>query len=127
MRYRDISGAMRVFHLQPTEDGLDDPAWAVSWYRGPCHVRANSPEAARRFANGAFTIAICPGGAPAGCGGLPWSQPRLVTVRELSGIPVESLGPPGSVVTTAPPPPIAAAAADPGLPWPWPALDPVGP
>lgn len=94
---------MRVFHLQPTEDGLDDPAWAASWYQGPCHVRANSAEAARVFANGAFIIAVCPGGAPAGCG-LPWSQPRLVTVRELPGVPGDSIGPPGSVVAIALPP-----------------------
>lgn len=106
---------MRVYHLQPVEDRLDDPAWAVSWYRGPCRVRASSAEAARLFANGAFTIAIRPGGAPAGCGGLPWSQPRLVTVRELPGVPVESLGPSGSVVPLGLPSPALPMPADPAL------------
>lgn len=104
---------MRVFHLQPTEDGLDDPAWAVSWYRGPCHVRASSAEAARLFANGAFTIAVCPGGAPAGCG-LPWSQPRLVTVQELPGMPADSIGPSGSVVAIATPRRTIPSMAEPG-------------
>jgi hypothetical protein len=45
------------FRLCPIPDGLADPAWLLSWYRGPCETLAASVEEARWLAAGRYTIA----------------------------------------------------------------------
>jgi hypothetical protein len=74
---------MPVFQLYPNHGKLGDPAWLTSRHRGPCIVIADTAEAARRYANCAFIIAVAPAGLSHMAFALPWSQPELVTVIEL--------------------------------------------
>jgi hypothetical protein len=90
---------MPIFCLRPAKEQLNDPAWMLSRYRGSCQVAAGSAEAARQYANGAFILPVCPGGVPPGCGGLPWSQARLVVVQQLPDPPADAVVPIGMVLT----------------------------
>ncbi|MFC7477294.1 hypothetical protein ACFQS7_23230 [Dankookia sp. GCM10030260] len=72
----------RLFDLRPTPTGLHDPAWALSRYRGECRVIAESPDQARRFADGAFLLPMRDSLAGQACRS-PWQQAALVEVVTL--------------------------------------------
>lgn len=73
---------MAIFLLQPTSEGIPDPAWALSWHVGTCEIAADSPEMARNLAAGQFTVPVHPGMHLA-CNRSPWFEPKLVVVTAL--------------------------------------------
>jgi hypothetical protein len=89
---------MPVFQLSPNRGKLNDPAWLTSRHRGPCIVIAETAEAARRYANCAFILAVAPDGLPNKSFTLPWSQPDLVIIVELRDASIDTLAVIGSVM-----------------------------
>ncbi|WP_157033716.1 hypothetical protein [Belnapia moabensis] len=73
---------MTIFLLQPTSEGIPDPAWALSWHVGACEIAADSPEMARNLAAGQFTVPVLPG-LHLACHRSPWFEQKLVVVTAL--------------------------------------------
>ncbi len=78
---------MPVFHLQPLPDGIDDPAWAMSRYRGPCKVVAENAAQARLFANCAYIIPLQSAIGDISYPASPWSSDNLVQAFRANGVP----------------------------------------
>lgn len=90
---------MLAFLLSPRRAGADDPDWAWSTYRGPCMVIAESEELARRYAAGAFVLALASqfvdaASTPAAA----WLQERLVSARPAPPAVAGSTLPAGGVI-----------------------------
>jgi hypothetical protein len=89
---------MHIFRLQPTQDGVTDQAWRLSWHVGPSDIAANSAQQARVLAACRYTVAIHPG-AHLKSRRSPWLDPRLVTVEEINRDQHQSLCEPAMLTT----------------------------
>jgi hypothetical protein len=90
--------SMPVFRLQPLDAGSDHPAWEVSWHRAACWVVAETPQRARRYANGAFILPMKPATSDEVAVELPWTSAGLVEVQIIAD--AVEFGLPGTVTIT---------------------------